>query len=80
MLEVKKIDAAEGFCENVRSIACRVDAKDLGITILDVLMDFVELNANMFDTRVPNLVLCQSQGSVVVAVYGGRSARVDVQT
>jgi hypothetical protein len=76
MSEVKKVDATEGFGENVRSIARRVDAKDSGVAIFDMLTDFVKFYANVFDSRVPDLVLRESKSSVIVAVYGRGRAGV----
>ena len=70
---------AERFCEDVCSIICRVDSKDVDVAAFDMLTELVELYTNVFDAGVPDLILGEVKSSVVVAMYGSGGACVKLE-
>ena len=67
---MKKVDTTEWFCENVCSVICGADLKDAGVITFNMLSELVELHTDVFDVRVPDLILGEAKSSVIVVVYG----------
>ena len=44
-----------------------------------MLLELVELHANVFDARMPDLILSEVKSSVVVAMYGSGGVRVKLE-
>ena len=76
---MEKVDTTKWFHEDVCSVICRADPKDVGVATFDMLPELVVLHMNVFDTRVPDLILGEAKSGIVVAMYGSGGICVNLE-
>jgi len=69
--EAFEVGAGQGFRENVGDIVTGADTCDRDFTVGNELADGVVFHTNVFHLRVPDMVLGEAAGRVVIAVEGG---------
>ena len=61
----------KGFGENAHYVVAGVDTYDRDLIIINQLVDGVISHLNVFSLEVPDMVLSQADGSVIVAIERG---------
>ena len=69
----------EWFCEDVCSVICGADSKDVDVATFNMLPELVELHVNVFDVGVPDLILGEAKSGVIVAMHGSGGVRVKLE-
>jgi len=69
--EAFEVSAGQGFCEDVGDIVTGADASYRDLFVGNELADGMVFHTDVLDLGVPDMVLGQAAGCVVIAVEGG---------